>query len=368
MRHIVGNLNGENMKPLFEDNKVGNQQSTPPSLVENANPVAAPAKAPVYAEVVTEQQIDQLGEKNAMALSAISHKMLSQVRAADADVFGKKLNELVGVAKDLNPSRFEKPGIISKLTSLFGSAKEKVLAQFQTVDARMQALISELDHSSNLHGNRVNDMEEMYAANLQAHNDLQAAVEEGGRLINILQAQLASEAQAADAFSAQRINDIKNRVERLEKRIDDLKRAMLLAKQAAPEIRLLQENARTLSMKFKDVKAVTIPAWQNAFTLYLVQMEQKKSAQLVHAVHDATDEAFRLQADLLRQNTREIAHAKQRSIVSVETLEHVQKQLLGSFDDMARIAEEGKRSRKEAEPKLKALEQELINRFVPETN
>lgn len=356
------------MKPLFENDQVGNKPATHPSIAEySANSIMASGDAPLAAEVVTEQQIDQLGEKNAMALSAISHKMLSHVRAADADAFGKKLNELVGVAKDLNPSRFEKPGLISKLTSLFGSAKEKVLAQFQTVDKRMQALITELDHSANLHSGRINDMEEMYDANLRAHTDLQAAVAEGERLIKVLQAQLAGEAQADDAFAAQRANDTRNRIERLEKRIDDLKRAMLLAKQAAPEIRLLQENARTLAMKFKDVKAVTIPAWQNAFTLFLVQMEQKKSAALVHAVHDATDEAFRMQADLLRQNTQEIAHAKQRSIVSIETLEHVQQQLLGSFDDMARINEEGRRSRKEAEPKLRALEQELINRFVPET-
>lgn len=359
-------LTGENMKPVFDDNKVGDSQIMETSQSENAtNPAIHSPKAPQPVEV-TEQQIDQLGEKNALALSAISKKMLSHVRAMDADVFGQKLNELIGVAKDLNPSRFDKSGIIGKLMSFFGSAKEKVLAQFQTVDNRMQALIAELDHSTNLHTSRIHDMEEMYTANVNAHNGLLGAVEEGNKLIQALRAQLAKESQAADAFSAQRVVDVKSRIDRLEKRIDDLNRAMLLAKQAAPEIRLLQENARTLSMKFKDVKAVTIPAWQNAFTLYLVQLEQKKGAQLVTAVHDATDEAFRLQADLLRQNTQEIARAKQRSIVSIETLEHVQKQLLGSFDDMTKIAEEGRRSRKEAEPKLKALEQELINRFVPE--
>jgi uncharacterized protein YaaN involved in tellurite resistance len=344
------------MQPIFGENVSGTTQLT-----------QSPATPPVRsAESVAEHQIDQLGERNAMALSAISQKMLAQVRAADADVFGQKLNELVAVAKGLDPTRFGNAGFISRLFSFFGSAKEKVLAQFQTVDRRMQTLIGELDRSANLHTSRIQDMEEMYEANVAAHHGLQEAVAEGDRLIQVLRAQLAQEGQATDAFAAQRVSDTQSRIERLEKRIDDLNRAMLLAKQAAPEIRLLQENARTLSMKFKDVQAVTIPAWQNAFTLYLVQLEQKKGAQLVTAVHDATDEAFKLQADMLRQNTQEIARAKQRSIVSIETLEHVQKQLLGSFDDMHKIAEEGRRSRKEAEPKLKALEQELINRFVPE--
>ncbi len=350
------------MQPLFGENVSGekNTQLTSSSSIQ-------PPQAAQSVESVAEHQIDQLGEKNAMALSDISRKMLSQVRAADADVFGQRLNELVAVAKDLDPSRFGNTGFITKLMSFLGSAKEKVLAQYQTVDRRMQGLIAELDRSTNLHTSRIQDMEEMYEANLAAHNGLQEAVAEGTRLIEVLRAQLAQEERATDAFAAQRISDARSRIDRLEKRIDDLNRAMLLAKQAAPEIRLLQENARTLSMKFKDVKAVTIPAWQNAFTLYLVQLEQKKGAQLVHAVHDATDEAFKLQADMLRQNTQEIARAKQRSIVSIETLEHVQKQLLGSFDDMHKIAEEGRRSRKEAEPKLKALEQELINRFAPDS-
>lgn len=350
------------MKPLFEDDNQNGGAGAQPSIAQYA------AKPVAQIEVVTEQQIDQLGEKNALVLSNISHKMLTHVRAADADAFGQKLNELVGVAKNLNPSHFANPGIIGRITGFFGSAKEKILAQFQTVDSRMQALIQELDHSTTLHTERIQDMEEMYVANVNAHGALEAAVAEGKRLAQALQAQLAHETQATDAFSAQRVNDVRTRIDRLEKRIDDLRRAMLLAKQAAPEIRLLQENARTLSMKFKDVKAVTIPAWQNAFALYLMQLEQKKGAELVTAVHDATDEAFRMQADLLRQNTESIARAKQRSIVSVETLEHVQQQLLASFDDMNRIAEEGRRSRTEALPKLKALEQQLVNRFAQQAD
>lgn len=354
------------MDPLFSNEKpVTIDAST--SLVETENSALKTTSAPAGIEVVTEDQIDKLGDTNSSQLATISHKMLSSVRASDADVFGEKLNELIIVAKGLDPSKFNRKGLIAKFSSLFGTAKEKVLAQYQTVDARMKTLITELDRSGTLQEARIKDLEDMYAANLAAHNGIEAAAAEGDRLIQVLRDQLAVETAATDAFSAQRKVDISNRIDRLEKRIDDLRRAMLLAKQAAPEIRLLQDNARTLSSKFKDVKAVTIPAWQNAFSLFLIQLEQKKGAELITKVHDATDEAFRLQADLLRQNTGDIARAKQRSVVSIETLEHVQQQLLGSFDDMSKIAEEGRRSRKEAEPKLKALEQELINRFAPKS-
>ena len=186
--------------------------------------------------------------------------------------------------------------------------------------------------------------------------------------MNTQLSQMIEEAKAdtnSTSLTAQHVADYQNRVLRLEKRIDDLGRAQYLAKLTAPQIRIMQENARVLAEKFKDIKVTTIPAWQNTFSMYLVQLEQQKGAQLATAIHDATDDAFKLQADLLRQNTATIATAKQRSIVSLETVQHMQEQLLGAMDDMARINDEGRKSRLEATPKFIALEQELINRFTP---
>lgn len=358
------------MTSVFDDGQKAATAVQEPSKVilpvqseAQKNPVVQ-VRTETAVEVITDQQIDSLGDQSSSQMSAISHTLLSQVRASDADVLGQKLNELIGVAKGLDPTKFQRKGILGFVANLFGNAKEKILAELQSIDGRMQVLIGELDRSVLLHDGRINDLENMYNANVAAHNELESAAKEGERMLGVLNVHLANEQQAKDAFAAQRIHDIKERIDRLEKRIDDNKRAMLLAKQAAPEIRLLQSCARDLSNQFKNVKAVTIPAWKNALTLYLIQLEQKKGAQLANAAHVATDEAFRIQADQLRQNVQEIGRAKQRSIVSMETLQHVQQQLIGSFDDMSRIAEEGRRARKEAEPKLVALEQELIARFT----
>lgn len=316
---------------------------------------------------ISDDVIDKLGDASTTQLSSFSQQMLTSVRASDADVFGSKLNELVGVAKGMNPANFKGGGLLAKVSNLFGSVKEKMLAQYSTVEKRMDALVAELDQAVVLHTRRVTDLEGMYTTNYQAHQALEVAVGQGTDLQAQLEAGLAQMKAAPnpDSFAAQKMADLDNKIQRLEKRCDDLKRAMLLAKQTAPEIRLLQDNSRTLASKFKDVKAVTIPAWKNAFTLYLVQLEQKKGAELATAVADATDAAFVAQADMLRSNATLIAQAKQRSVVSIETLEHVQQQLIGSFDDMQKIADDGRKARKDAEPKLLALEQELITRFVP---
>lgn len=314
---------------------------------------------------ITDDAIEKLGSQQSTQLSRFSQGMLQQVRASDMEGMGDQLNQLVGAAKSLDPSRFSDKGLLNKIRNLMGSVKERMMAEYQTVEGRMNTLITEIDKSMALHTRRISDLEDMYNANYQTHQALEQCVAQGEEMLVALQAEIDQEKQITDSFAAQRVKDKVDRYERLEKRIDDIKRMMLLAKQTAPEIRLLQDNARTLAEKFKDVKNVTIPAWQNAFTLYIIQLEQKKGAAIANGVHDATDAAFKMQADALRQSTQEIAKAKQRSVVSIETLEHVQEQLLGSFDDCARIAEEGRRARKAAEPKLKQLEQQLIDRFVP---
>lgn len=354
------------VKPLFDAVETAVVSPVVVSNVSAQVPAVSVTSSVQPLVSINDDEIDKLGDQSRTQLSALSQKMLGSVRASDADDFGVKLNQLVGVAKGMNPAELNKKGLFSKITGLFGSVKEKMLAQYNTVEKQMDALIVELNKSIALHTVRITDLEGMYQSNYASHQQLEAAVVQGTSKQAQLEAGLAQmkAAGATDSFAAQKIADLDSKIQRLEKRIDDLNRAMLLAKQMAPEIRLLQDNARTLVTKFKDAEEVTIPAWKNAFTLYLVQLEQKKGAALANSIDDSTNEAFKAQADMLRQNTGDIAKAKQRSVVDIDTLEHVQQQLLGSFDDMQKIAEDGRKARKDAEPKLKALEQELINRFV----
>lgn len=359
------------LKPLFDTPTAVASPVVLDNTLTNVPVVvtAAPVAQTKALVTIDDSTIDNLGDQTSVQLSSLSQQLLTTVRASDADVFGEKLNQLVGVAKGMDPKKLSNGGILSKITGLFGTVKEKLLAQYSTCEHQMDALVGELDKAVALHAHRVDDYEGMYTSNYQAHQALEAAVATGTELQHQLEAGLAQlkASPNPDSFAAQRMQDLDNKIQRLEKRIDDLSRGMLLAKQTAPEIRLLQDNARTLVTKFKDIKTVTIPAWKTAFTLYLGSLEQKKGAALANAVSDATDAAFTAQADLLRQNTVEIAKAKQRSVVSIDVIQHVQDQLLGSFDDMQKISDEGRKARKDAEPKLKAMEQQLIARFVPKS-
>jgi uncharacterized protein YaaN involved in tellurite resistance len=372
------------MKPLFSSDEEANAASAAPpapvapapafpplstpaatsDMLPAARPEASVAPLPrVDISGIDDKAIESLGGSTGAGVAKVSAKLLGTVRASDADVFGTQLNELIATSKGLDPAKLRSGGLLSRVTNMFGSVKEKMLSQYQVVESRMDTLVAEMTRHANVHRNRIQDFDEMYKGLEIYYQGLDADVRKGEAWADKLRQAVAQQAAPANAFEAQQATELKRRLERLEKRIDDLKRAMLMATQMVPQIRLSQDNARALTDTFTDIVNVSIPAWRNVFSLYLLQLEARQSAAVANAAYDATDAAFRAQADMLLENTETVARAKQRSLVSLETAQHVQTQLVTAFDKLEQISHEGQQRRKDELPKLQELERELIARF-----
>ena len=374
------------MKPLFSSDEDAQSPLAPPAApAPSLPPLLSPdvtsgmlpamrsesSPAPlvrVDISGIDDKAIESLGGSTGSGVAKVSAKLLGTVRASDADVFGTQLNELIATSKGLDPSKLRSGGMLSRVTNLFGSVKEKMLSQYQVVESRMDTLVSEMTRHASVHKGRITDFDEMYKGLEVYYQGLDADVKKGEAWAAQLAQAIAQQPVAANAFEAQQATEVKRRLERLEKRVDDLRRAMLMATQMVPQIRLSQDNARALTDTFTDIVNVSIPAWRNVFSLYLLQLEAKQSAAVANAAYDATDAAFRAQADMLLENTETVARVKQRSIVSLETAQHVQTQLMTAFDKLEQISKEGQQRRKDELPKLQELERELIARFSPGAN
>lgn len=369
------------MKPLFSSDEEANAAPTaPPAPAPMLPPLSSPAVLPdmlpaarpeanvapqvrIDVSGIDDKAIETLGGNTGAGIAKVSAKLLGTVRASDADVFGTQLNELIATSKGLDPAKLRSGGLLSRVSNMFGSVKEKMLSQYQVVESRMDTLVAEMTRHANVHRARISDFDEMYKGLEVYYQGLDADVKKGEAWAERLRQAVAQQGTAANAFEAQQATELRRRLERLEKRIDDLRRAMLMATQMVPQIRLSQDNARALTDTFTDIVNVSIPAWRNVFSLYLLQLEAKQSAAVANAAYDATDAAFRAQADMLLENTETVARAKQRSLVSLETAQHVQTQLVTAFDKLEQISNEGRQRRKDELPKLQELERDLIARF-----
>ena len=360
------------MQPLFQDQAT--KTVAPAGFIDitqkPANIVPAAQPQTTALTIVADNEIDKLGSRVGGNASKTAQLILASVKASDVDGFGTKLNELIAVSKQMDPKKMGKPGLLSKVTGFFGATKEKMLAQYETVEKRMNTLVGEMDKTVSLQQTRINDLEQMYIDNERAFYAYGEEIAQAQTYVEQLKLALAAEQANAttDMFASQRQHDIQARIERLEKKADDFLRSQQLCKLAAPEIRMMQSMARSLVSTFANIKETPIPAWQGVFSRYVLSMEQKRAAELGTAVQDATNEAFRMQADQLRENVTLIAKASQRSVVDIDTLEHMQNQLEGALNDAKRIADEGAKARADARVKLAGMDAALIQRNVSPTS
>ena len=135
------------------------------------------------------------------------------------------------------------------------------------------------------------------------------------------------------------------------------------AMQTLPMIRIIQSNNLMLVDKFYAIKNITLPAWINQISLAISLNEQKNSVQMANTIDDATNDLLKRNADLLHQNSVDTAKANQRSVIDIETLEHVQNTLIKTVNDVIQIQKEGMQKRAEATTRLRSL-QDNLNQLV----
>ena len=174
-------------------------------------------------------------------------------------------------------------------------------------------------------------------------------------------------AQVQDQNTTQRIYDLNHLANNLEKRVSDLQILQQSAMQTLPMIRIIQSNNLMLVDKFYAIKNITLPAWKNQISLAISLQEQKNSVQLANTIDDATNELLKRNADLLHQNSVDTARANQRSVIDIETLEHVQNTLIKTVNDVIQIQKEGVQKCEEATTRLRALQNNL-NQLVLESS
>jgi uncharacterized protein YaaN involved in tellurite resistance len=77
-----------------------------------------------------------------------------------------------------------------------------------------------------------------------------------------------------------------------------------------------------------------------------------------------TNKLLQQNADMLKMGTIETAREAERSVVSIETLQHTNQQLITTLDEVMKIQTEGAQKRREAEKELGRIEGELKQKLL----
>lgn len=323
---------------------------------------------------MTHSSVSEYGKDIATKTSTYTDELLNLVQNKDLDTTGQKLNEVVQAAQQLNTSSIlNKPKgssipILGGLLNKIKGAKQSFDQHFNTTKEQIDALVKEIEQSQNGLKSRVNTLDKMFDAVQDEYKQLGVHVAAGKIKQQEIQQQIAELNQLEqDQQMTQQIYDLNHLANNLEKRVSDLQVLQQSAMQTLPMIRIIQSNNLMLVDKFYAIKNITLPAWKNQISLAISLQEQKNSVQLAKNIDDATNDLLRRNADLLHQNSVDTAKANQRSVIDIETLEHVQNTLIKTVNDVIQVQKEGMQKRDEAATRLRTLQQNL-NQLVIESS
>ena len=316
--------------------------------------------------------VAEYGKNIANKTSTYTDELLNLVQNKDLDTTGQKLNQVVQVAQQLNTTsilnKSKNSGFFGGLLSKFKSAKQGFDQHFNTTKEQIDVLVKEIESSQSGLKARVGTLDKMFDAVQEEYKQLGIYIAAGHLKQQDIQQQMAHlTVQEQDQKTTQQMYDLNHVANNLEKRVSDLQVLQQSAMQTLPMIRIIQSNNLMLVDKFYAIKNITLPAWKNQISLAISLQEQQNSVQLAKAIDDTTNELLRRNAELLHQNSVDTAKANQRSVIDVETLEHVQNTLINTVNDVIQIQKEGMQKRAEATVRLRAL-QDNLNHLVLENS
>uniref|UniRef100_UPI003C6BF242 toxic anion resistance protein n=1 Tax=Aerococcus urinaeequi TaxID=51665 RepID=UPI003C6BF242 len=312
------------------------------------------------------QSIVSYGAMAQKQIGDFSHQIIAQVQNQDLDVVGEQLRELLARLNDTDPSQLtnQKQNRIQRWFKKQKASLYEMNAKYQKVGYQIDEIAGHLTRQKNGLLNDNLQLDSLYQQNLEFFEALNvyiaAAQIKAERLrqeeLPALKSQVTSE---HDQMTIQKIADLEQFINRLEKRIYDLELTREITIQQAPQIRLIQNANQNLAEKIQSSIYTAIPLWKNQIAIQLSLYRQKDALDAQIAVTDTTNQLLTENSELLKQSSLETARQSERGVVDIETLKHSQQNLIDTITETMQIQEEGRAKRLQAEREMVQMENEL---------
>ncbi len=299
-------------------------------------------------------------------IAAFSESALNNVKTKDLGEVGEALSSLVVELKTFGQP--EKKGI----GGFFQKKKnelEAMKASYAKAEVNVDKIVKVLENHQVTLMKDVAMFDQMYELNTKYYKELTMYILAGKKRLEYLRsndlAELKKKAETTGAQEdAQAYNDFANLCNRFEKKLHDLELTRMISIQMGPQTRLLQNNDTQMLEKIQSSLVNTIPLWKSQMVLALGLEHGRQATAAQAAVTNMTNELLQKNADMLKMGTIETAKEAERSVVSIETLQHTNQQLISTLDEVMKIQTEGAQKRKEAEKELGRIEGELKQKLL----
>ncbi len=308
----------------------------------------------------------QYGAAAQKNIAGFSENALGKVRTKDLGEVGDALAGLVGELQSFG--QVEKSGIFG----FFQKKKndiEALKAQYSKAETNVNKIVGVLEGHQVTLMKDVAMLDQMYELNTKYYKELTMYILAGKKKLEAVRSgeleELRKKATETGAQEdAQAYNDLANMCNRFEKKLHDLELTRMVSIQMGPQVRLIQNNDALMLEKIQSSLVNTIPLWKSQMVLALGMENSREATAAQTAVTNMTNELLKKNADALKMGTIETAKEAEKSVVSIETLQHTNQQLISTLDEVMKIQTEGVQKRKEAEAELGRIEGELKQKLL----
>lgn len=298
------------------------------------------------------------------SMEKYSNEFLTSVRTFNSGEVGGLINDLLTELNYIDVDELEQGGFkqfLSKIPFL-----KKIVFDAKKLFQKYDTVVNNVDKITNkIKAGRINSIKDnsslqtMFDSNVTYIKQMEDLIISGHLKHKELSETLAQmEANPAN-YNDYEIADLRDYVNRLDKRLADMKIVRFIMMQSLAQIRLVQNNNTSIAEKAQSIVSTTIPVWKNQLTIAVALQRQKANVEMQRKVSETTNTILQRNAELLRQNSIDVARENENTVVSLETLKKTTASLIETLSEVKKIHEQGAENRKVLNSELQNLEAEL---------
>lgn len=362
-----------NAPSVNQSNKLSLKEESAPKLIDTLSVERQEQARELAAQINTDDSKSVLsyGSAAQQKLSEFSHSMLNHVQAQEVGDIGNTLTDLMYRLKEADPSELSasNSNVFKRLFGKINRSIYEITAKYQKIGAQVDKIAVKLEKEKDLLLDDNQMLEQLYQKNYDYFDALNVYIAAGELKIDEIQHDLIPLAietaeTSQNQMDTQKVNDLNQFLDRLEKRTYDLKLARQMTIQQAPQIRLIQNTNQALSEKIQSSINTAIPLWKNQIVIALTLLRQKQAVTAQRQVSQTTNDLLGKNSEMLKQSSIETARENERGVIDIETLQKTQTDLVETLQETLAIQKEGRLKRNEAEKELSQMENNLRDQLL----
>ncbi|XHR94829.1 toxic anion resistance protein [Mucilaginibacter sp. UC70_90] len=298
------------------------------------------------------------------SMEKYSNNFLTSVRTYNSGEVGGLINELLTELNYIDVDELNQNAFTSFISHI--PFMKKLVVDTKKLFQKYDTVVNNIDKITNkIKAGRVNSLKDnsslqtMFDSNVTYIKQMEDLIIAGQLKYNELNEKLAVMDGNPTGYQDYEIADLRDFVNRLDKRLADLKVVRFIMLQSLAQIRVVQNNNTTIAEKAQSIVSTTIPVWKNQLTIAVALNRQKENVEMQKKISDTTNTILQKNAEMLKQNSIDVARENEKTVVSLDTLKKTTSSLIETLTEVKRIHDEGTANRRTLNTELQNLETEL---------